>query len=58
MKDAYTLRRRQWLRQLSRRYKRNMRGIDAEELSYYVSERAALVIVAVLVFGVITRVVQ
>ena len=52
MKDVNTLRRRQWLRRLAHGGK-NAKGIDLEELSWYLSERLALVICAVIVFAVI-----
>ena len=59
MNDANTLRRRQWLRQLSRRYKtKNAKDIDKEELTWRISERLALIICGTLVVGAIMEILK
>lgn len=55
MKDYATNERLKWLRRLQHGGK-NAHGIDAEELSYFLSERAALVLIAVMVYGVLNKV--
>lgn len=58
MRDAYILRRRQWLRRLSRRYMKNARGIQAEELAHRISDRFAVLVFAIMIVVIILEAAQ
>ena len=65
MTDYATRRRQLWIASMSRDIRRyvntlfaskNAHGIDLEELSWWISERAALLVCGVLVYGVLDAV--
>ena len=53
MRDGYTMRRRQWLRRLSRQFNRS--DLQREERTWHLSDRIALVVFA---FMVVTAVLE